>query len=118
MFVITDDRGNRRDSPSITPQHSCGERGDPVERTPSCCDFCGNTENLQGYVVGDDESSKWYACADCAELIETDKWEQLVERSLSAYDDVRWTPQGEEHVVRKQVENLVLAFRAFRFVSV
>ncbi len=99
-----------------TPQHSCGERGDPVERTPSCCDFCGSTEDLQEYFVGDDNTFKWYACADCAELIDTDNWQLLIERSLSAYAEVRWTPEGEEEVVRKQVENLVLAFRAFRLV--
>lgn len=83
-----------------------------MERTPSCCDFCGNTENLQEYLVGD-ETITWYVCAECAELIDTDNWELLIERSLNGYTDVRWTPEGEEEVVRKQVENLILAFRAF-----
>ncbi len=87
-----------------------------MERTPACCDFCGSTHNLQEYLVGDEETFKWYACADCAELIDMDNWELLIERSLSACADVRWTPEGEEEVVRKQVENLVLAFRAFRLV--
>ncbi len=89
-----------------------------MERTPSCCDFCGSTEKLQEYLVGDDETFKWYACADCTELIETDNWELLIDRALVAYTDTRWTPEGEEPVVRKQVENLVLAFRAFRLVPV
>lgn len=66
-------------------------------------------ENLVG-----DETIKWYACADCAELIDTDNWELLIEHSLHAYTDMRWIPKAEEAVVQKQVQNLVLAFRAFR----
>lgn len=98
-----------------TPQHSCGERGGPLERTPSCCDFCGSSEHLQEYLVCD-ETTQWYACAGCAQLIDTDNWELLTERTLVAYTDTRWTPGGEKPVVRKQVD-LVSAFRGFRLVS-
>jgi hypothetical protein len=80
-------------------------------------DFCGNTEKLQEYLVVD-ETIQWYACADCAELIDTDNWELLIERNLAAYAQIRPIPDGEEPILREQVEHLVEAFRTFRLVTV
>ena len=87
-----------------------------MQRQASCCDFCGSLETLREYLVGD-ETIKWFACPECAALIETEDWGQLIERSLAAYAEARWIPEGEEPILRKQVENLVRTFRVFHLVS-
>jgi hypothetical protein len=83
-----------------------------MQRQASCCDFCGSLETLREYLVKD-KTITWFACTECARLIEIDDWDQLIERSL-ANPSVRWIPEGEEPILRKQAENLV---RAFRLVS-
>ena len=87
-----------------------------MHRQPSCCDFCGSLEALREYLVGD-ETIKWFVCSECARFIEIEDWDRLIERSLRACSGVRWIPKGEEPIVRKQVEDLVSAFRAFRLVA-
>ncbi len=86
-------------------------------RTPFCCDFCGSTEKIQHYLVGDDETFKWYACADCASLIDAEHWAQLVEHSLAGYRQIRPIPNGEEPILREHVEQLVQAFRSFPLLA-
>jgi len=87
-----------------------------MQRQPSCCDFCGSLETLQEYLVGD-ETIKWFACSECAGLIEIEDWGELIERSLAAYAELRWIPECEVPILRKQVENLVRTFRIFHLVS-
>ncbi|MBV9482961.1 MAG: hypothetical protein JO249_19795 [Acidobacteria bacterium] len=84
-----------------------------MQCSSSCCDFCGNAADLQQYptVHG---SVTWYACAECARIIATESWEQLIERSLAAYRDIRPITEGEEPILRNHVEQLVQAFRSFR----
>ncbi len=53
MSVIADDTPGLEPLLYVTAQHSCGEGGGPLERTPSCCDFCGSAEKLEEYLVGD-----------------------------------------------------------------
>lgn len=98
------------------PSTAVEERGDPMQRQPSCCDFCGSLETLLEYLVGD-EPIKWFVCSECARFIEIKDWDRLIERSLGACAEVRWIPEGEEPIVRKQVEDLVSAFRAFHLVA-
>lgn len=86
-----------------------------MERSPSCCDFCGDYQCLREYPT-DDHAVNWYACANCARLIDAENWEQLIERSLEAYGQLRAVPDGEEPVLRNHVEELVNAFRSFRLV--
>jgi len=89
--------------------------GDPIQRQP-CCDFCGSLETLREYLVGDG-TIKWLVCSECARFIEIEDWGRLIERSLRACAEVRWMPKEEEPIVRKQVEDLVSASRAFRLVA-
>ena len=87
-----------------------------MERPPSCCDFCGDSRTFQEYPT-DHAAVNWYACACCARLIDAEHWKQLIERSLEAYAQIRLIPDGEEPILRKHVEQLVEAFRAFRLVA-
>jgi hypothetical protein len=87
-----------------------------MDRPPSCCDFCGNSRAFQEYET-DPGVVNWYACAECARIIEVEAWEQLIERSIAAHGRVRPTPDGDEPVLRQQTEHLVEAFRALRLVA-
>jgi hypothetical protein len=87
-----------------------------MERPPSCCDFCGDTNCLREYPT-DNGGINWYVCATCTQFIDAEKWEQLIERSLNAYVQLRAVPDGEEDVLRKHVEQLVQAFRSFGLVG-
>jgi hypothetical protein len=88
-----------------------------MERPPSCCDFCGDCQCLREYPA-DHGVINWYACANCAALIDGEQWQPLIEGSLAAYVQLRAVPDGEEAVLRNHVEQLVNAFRSFRVVQV
>ncbi len=66
----------------------------------------------------DREGTDWYACRECAQLIDRADWDRLIQRSLAAYAEIRSIPDGEEAILRRQVENLVRTFRAVRLVPV
>lgn len=88
-----------------------------MQRRPSCCDFCGDAQTLQEYPT-DHGVRSWYACTDCARIIEAEDWQQLIERNLAAYAQIRAIPDADEPILRKHVEDLVEAFRAIRLVAV
>jgi hypothetical protein len=88
-----------------------------MQRQSTCCDLCGGFQDLRQYPTGKGAVS-WYACADCARLIDAELWEQLIERSIAAYGQIRPIPVGEEPILRQHVEQLVHAFRSFRLVGV
>ena len=88
-----------------------------MERPATTCDFCGDSQNLREYPT-DHGVINWYACATCAGLIEAEKWDRLIERSVSAHAQLRAVSQAEEPILRKQAENLLAAFRSFRLVAV
>jgi len=87
-----------------------------MDRPPSCCDFCGDARAFQEYET-DHGDVNWYACAECARLIDTERWEQLVKRSLAAHACIRPTPDRDAPVLQQQAERLVETFRAIRFVA-
>jgi hypothetical protein len=88
-----------------------------MERPPSCCDFCGESQCLREYPT-DRAAINWYACANCARLVEAEKWELLIDDSFAAYRQIGPIPDGEEPALRDHVEQLVNAFRRFRLVTV
>ncbi len=88
-----------------------------MERPATSCDFCGDSQELQEHPI-DHAALKWYTCTTCTRIIEDEEWDHLVERSFVARDQLHSVPQGEESILRKQVENLVEAFRSFRLVTV
>ncbi|HYK87804.1 MAG TPA: hypothetical protein VE398_03490 [Acidobacteriota bacterium] len=51
-------------------------------------------------------------------FIDDEDWGGLIERGLAAYAQIRPVPDGEEPMLRRQLENLVRNFRAVRLVSV
>jgi hypothetical protein len=81
-----------------------------MKRESSHCDFCGAVQLLKRYPT-DAPGIDWYACPDCVEIIQCRDWGKLAERSLAAYATLRSIPDDEQNVVRRQVENLVKAFR-------
>ena len=87
-----------------------------MERPPSSCDFCGDFECLREYPT-DHAAANWYACVECARLIDSEQWQRLAERSLTAHVNLTAVPDGEESVLRTHVEQLVHAFRSFRLVK-
>jgi hypothetical protein len=87
-----------------------------MDRPPSCCDFCGTSRVFQEYGT-DLADLNWYACAECAGIIDSEAWEELVERSVAAHDCLRPARDGEEPIFRTQAENLVQAFRALRLIA-
>jgi hypothetical protein len=52
------------------------------------------------------------------QVMQAEHWGQLIEHSLGAYKQIRLIPDGEEPILRENVEQLVGAFRAFRVVPV
>ncbi len=82
-----------------------------MDRPSSNCDFCGAPQVSNTYPSGRD-GIDWYACPDCAALIEKEDWKQVVRRGIGAHAKTRLVPNGEEWVLRKQAEALVSAFRA------
>ncbi len=88
-----------------------------MERPATSCDFCGDTQGLREYPT-DHGIIKWYACPACTSLIEAEAWDRIIERSFAAHAQLRPVPQAEGAVLRKQIENLVEAFRSFRLVAV
>jgi hypothetical protein len=88
-----------------------------MQHQSSCCDFCGDSRTFQDYAT-DHGGINWYACVDCARLIQAEHWGQLIEHSLAAYRQIRRISDGEEPILRDHVEQLVGAFRAFRVVPV
>jgi hypothetical protein len=88
-----------------------------MQSKSACCDFCGDSENLQQYPTADG-ALNWYACADCAGIIDDGTWNQLIERSLAAYSLIRPIADGERPILREHVAQLVHAFRSFRLVAV
>ena len=88
-----------------------------MDRPPSCCDFCGENNNVRECTT-DFDGIVWYACPKCASLIHAEEWAPLVERSLEAYARIRSIPDGDEPILRAQVEHLVDTFRAVRPVAV
>lgn len=60
----------------------------------------------------------WYACTECAELIEGEHWKGLVGRGLAAHTESRPVPNGEEGVLRAPAVSLVRTFRVSRLLPV
>ena len=88
-----------------------------MHRPSSCCDFCGLPQVVEEYPT-DREGANWYACLECAQLIDSANWGGLIQRGLAAYAEISPIPDGEEAIRRRQVENLVRTFRAVRLVAV
>ena len=93
------------------------ERGEAMERPATSCDFCGNSQKLREYPT-DHAGIEWFACPTCTNLIETEEWDRVIERSITAHAQLRPVRCGEEPILRKQVETLVESFRSFRLVAV
>ncbi len=79
------------------------------------CDFCGCPEALIACPT-DEAGFCWYACPECALLIEKDEWGRLEERCLEAYTATRGLLGEDRRVAAEQAARLVDAFRASRLV--
>jgi len=88
-----------------------------MQRQPSCCDFCGFPEVSQEYPT-DTEGISWYACKECAKLVDTEDWSRLIARGVVACAQIHPIPEDEKQVLRKQMEQLVENFRVVRLAPV
>lgn len=88
-----------------------------MRRQPSCCDFCGSPQVAQEYPT-DSEGISWYACSECARLIDAESWDLLIERGLAECAQIRPLQDDEDLVLRGQMEQLVKNFRVIRFALV
>jgi len=59
----------------------------------------------------------WYACAQCAGIVDAEAWEELIERNFAAHARIAPIPKADEPMLRAQAEHLVRAFRALRLVA-
>ena len=87
-----------------------------MQRQPSYCDFCGFPVVSKEYPT-DRRGINWYACADCARIIDVEDWNGLVERGVAAYAQMRSIPDDEKPLLRKRAERLVENFRIVRLVT-
>jgi hypothetical protein len=88
-----------------------------MQRQPSCCDFCGVPGVSQVYPTNT-EGIHWYACLECARLVDTESWDRLIQRSVVAYAQMRQIPEDEMRLLRTQMEQLVENFRVVRLATV
>jgi len=88
-----------------------------MQRQPSCCDFCGFPEISQEYLT-DTKGVSWYACLECARLVDTESWGSLIERDVVSCAQIRPISQDEIRVLRRQMEQLVENFRVVRLAIV
>lgn len=88
-----------------------------MQRQPFCCDFCGFRGVSQVYPT-DAEGIKWYACLECARLVDAESWDRLIQGSVVACAQIRQIPEDEMCVLRRQMEQLVENFRVVRLSTV
>jgi hypothetical protein len=88
-----------------------------MQRQPSCCDFCGFRELSQEYPT-DTEGISWFACLECARLVDSESWDHLIERGVMACAQIHPIPEDETRVLRRQMEQLVENFRVVRLATV
>jgi hypothetical protein len=88
-----------------------------MQRQPSCCDFCGFPEISQKHPT-DTEGINWYACLECARLVDTESWDRLIQRGVVECAQIRPITEDEMRVLRRQMEQLVENFRVVRLATV
>jgi len=88
-----------------------------MQRQPSCCDFCGFPEVSQEYPT-DTDGISWYACLECARLVDAESWDLLIERAVLACAKLHPIAADEMRVLRRQLEQLVENFRVVRLAAV
>ncbi len=94
----------------------CKMEVNKMQRQPSCCDFCGFRGISQVYPTGA-ERINWYACLECARLVDTESWDHLIQRSVVACAQMRQIPEDKIRLLRRQMEQLVKNFRVVRLAA-
>jgi len=110
-------RGNPTEAGSIEQPRVLQKGSEQMQRQPSCCDFCGLPEISQKYPT-DTEGISWYACLECARLVDTEGWDRLIQRGVVACAQIRPISEDEMRVLRRQMEQLVENFRVVRLAIV
>jgi hypothetical protein len=88
------------------------------------CDFCGDAIFIKAYAcrsfvylkgtpVEQETGEQWAACAECAYLIDRQKWNRLTERAVRAFFRGIEMPNRDLHVLREQLQHLHGAFRQY-----
>jgi len=88
-----------------------------MRRQPLRCDFCGALQVADEYPT-DSQGISFYACPECARLIDAEGWDLLIERGHAACSKIRPLRDDEKLVLRKQMEQLVENFRVIRLAPV
>jgi len=86
------------------------------------CDFCSHAlfvkcytcysfVYLKGTSAEHDSGQEWNACAECARLIDSDKWNALTERAVKAFAQQNRLAGYEVPIVREEMDYLHRALR-------
>jgi|SRR5215472_5620782 len=102
---------------------------------PEICDFCSSPDLFFAYLASDfaavevamphahatfvlDSLGAWVACRECTRLIESELWEELVERSFRAFRETRGTElvvsAVDENRIKSFIRDLHAQFRKYR----
>lgn len=92
-----------------------------ASRVPPVCDFCSDPHITTDYAcktfehpdkrLGWGSLDDWAACAECAALVDAEKWEELADRSMLQYDTL---PDDEKPIIREVVAELHQLFNQNR----
>ena len=94
----------------------------PDHPSAELCDFCGvavfvkayachSFVYLKGTPVERETGQQWTACAECAHLIDTRKWNGLTERAVRAFVREIGMVDADALALREQLQHLHGAFR-------
>ena len=92
--------------------------------SPEACDFCCQGTFVKAYAchsfvylkgtpMEHYRCEEWTACAECARLIDAEKWNALTERAVQAFVKQHRIVTCDVPVLREQMQNLHSAFRQY-----
>ncbi len=98
------------------------------------CDFCSSPDLFYAYLAADFTAAEvvipnagtfalnslgaWLACRECTDLIEEEKWEELLDRSFRSFRELHGPEMGmteaDEPTMREFLRDIHAGFRSFR----
>lgn len=92
------------------------------------CDFCNQAIFVKSYAcrtfvylkgtpMEHYRCEEWTACAECARLIDAEKWDALTGRAVQAFVKQHGVVTCDVPVIREQMQNLHSAFRQYRILE-
>jgi hypothetical protein len=66
------------------------------------CDFCGGAQGLRSYPT-ENSGQEWHACAVCVRFINTQDWDNFIERIIAAFKALQHIPAREQAELRHEL---------------